>query len=286
MRQILIYGAGVGGSRLLEEMRQNSEPYQIKAFVDKRIGGTVKNGIPVIFPEEIEKCDYDLIFVATLDQSVPEMLHHKYHVPKENINHSRYFNSVEISVRIRALERFRDLCDLYNLSGSVAEVGVYQGDFAKHINRIFPESTLYLYDTFQGFQTEDLRLEECQAHAEAYAHYANTAVRTVLDKLPHADRAVVREGFFPDTATGEDDGYVFVNLDADLYAPTRAGLEFFWPRLIPGGEIFVHDFFAPDFTGVKKAVTEFMHRTEIAMSVIGDFRTVSLAKPFCITNVK
>ena len=48
MLKILIYGAGVGGERLLEEMQLNGEPYEIMAFVDKRLGGILKNGIPVI----------------------------------------------------------------------------------------------------------------------------------------------------------------------------------------------------------------------------------------------
>lgn len=50
MRKIMIYGAGVGGERLWKEMRANSDPYALVAFVDKRIGGTVKEGTAVIFP--------------------------------------------------------------------------------------------------------------------------------------------------------------------------------------------------------------------------------------------
>lgn len=38
-KKIIIYGAGVGGGRLWEEMRMNKEPYELVAFVDKRIGG-------------------------------------------------------------------------------------------------------------------------------------------------------------------------------------------------------------------------------------------------------
>lgn len=235
MKKILIYGAGVGGERLLEEMRNNSEPYELVAFVDRRIGGTVKYGVKVIYPEDILNCAYDIIFVATLDGSVPDTLIRQYNVPVEKINCSRYLNSVEISVRIRALERFKDVCDTYGIWGSVAEVGVYQGDFAKHINRLFPESKLYLYDTFEGFSEQNLRQEENKSHVETYRHYADTKIDLVLGKLPYPAQAVVRKGIFPDTAAGESEKYVFVNLDADLYAPTLAGLEFFYPRMQGGG---------------------------------------------------
>lgn len=240
----------------------------------------MKEGIPVIYPEDIFKYEYDMVFVANLDNMVPDTLNKQFHVPSEKINHNRFFNSVEISVRIRALERFEDLCDMYGIEGSVAEVGVFQGDFAKHINRLFPDSKLYLYDTFEGFSGQDTAQEENQSLAETYTHYANTAVEIVLNKLPYPGQAVVRKGLFPDTATGENDKYIFVNLDADLYAPTLAGLEYFWPKMCRGGVIFIHDFFSPEFTGVKKAVTEFMQHTEVNIAPIGDFLTVSIAKPF------
>ncbi|GHS96359.1 hypothetical protein AGMMS50276_14620 [Synergistales bacterium] len=284
MQRILVYGAGVGGERLLEEMRINSEPYSLVAFVDKRIGGTLKNGVDVIFPEDIPKYDYDIIFVATLDTSVPDTLVKQFKVSPEKINHSRYFNSVEISVRIRALERFKDLCDIYNIIGSVAEVGVYQGDFAKHINRCFPESKLYLYDTFEGFSDKDVLKEENKQHVKAYSHYSNTTVDLVLSKMPNRENVIVRKGFFPDTAIREDETYAFVSLDADLYAPTYEGLCYFYPKMAGGGVIFVHDYYAPEFTGVRKAVTEFMRRTEIAISPIGDFSTISIMKPYCISH--
>lgn len=280
MQKILIYGAGVGGERLWKEMRINSEPYELVAFVDRRTGGTVKDGIDVIFPEDIAKYEYDIVFVATLDNTVQHTLNSQFNIPLEKINCGRFINSVEISVRVRALERFRDLCGLYGMTGSIAEVGVFQGDFAKHMNALFPESKLYLYDTFEGFARQDVVVEENESTIETYRHYANTTIETVLSKLPHPDMAIIRKGFFPDTAAGEDDKYVFVNLDADLYAPTLAGLEYFWPKMVPGGIIFVHDFFSPEFTGVKRAVTEFMDSTRINISPIGDYLTVSIAKPF------
>ena len=45
-------------------------------------------------------------------------------------------------------------------------------------------------------------------------------------------------------------------MDADLYNPTKAGLEFFYPRLVPGGVIIVHDY-NPDWPGIMKAVNDF-----------------------------
>jgi O-methyltransferase len=48
-------------------------------------------------------------------------------------------------------------------------------------------------------------------------------------------------------------------LDADLFAPTLAGLTFFYQRVTPGGYIFIHDFNSPESDwAVSRAIGEFM----------------------------
>ncbi len=46
-----------------------------------------------------------------------------------------------------------------NIPGAVAEAGVYQGDFAKYINIIFPDRKLYLFDSFEGFEKESVHYD-------------------------------------------------------------------------------------------------------------------------------
>ena len=279
-QRALIYGAGEGGQTVYQEILDMDVPYDIIAFVDKKKGGSEKNGIPVIFPEQISGYDYDVIFTATIDNTVVQTLISDHGVPAEKINTKRYEYSTEIAVRVRALERFKDIADFYDLSGSTAEVGVYQGDFAKHINRLFPDSTLYLYDTFEGFNEKDIALESNKDLKRSYTHYAETSEDMVLQKMPHPDNVVIRKGLFPETATGENDKYLFVNLDADLYAPILAGLDYFYPKLSRGGTIFVHDYFADAyFDGVRKAVREFIEQSHATIAPIGDYRTLVISKP-------
>jgi len=53
-------------------------------------------------------------------------------------------------------------------------------------------------------------------------------------------------GVFPDTARGlEDERFSFVHLDLDLEPSTRDALEFFHPRLLPGGIIVADDYADP-----------------------------------------
>jgi O-methyltransferase len=67
------------------------------------------------------------------------------------------------------------------------------------------------------------------------------------------------QGRFPDTAGMVAAGakFVLAHIDCDLYAPAKAALEFFYPRLVPGGFLIVHDYSSNFWPGIEKAVDEF-----------------------------
>ena len=73
-------------------------------------------------------------------------------------------------------------------------------------------------------------------------------------------------GWFPGSATDalRQDRFAFVHLDADLEAPIFSGLEFFWPRLNPGGMMVVHDYNA--WPGARVAVDRF-RRSEPVVAI-------------------
>jgi len=50
--------------------------------------------------------------------------------------------------------------------------------------------------------------------------------------------------------------FSFVHLDVDLKSSTRACLEFFYPRMVPGGIILTHDY--SYLAGVREAFAEFL----------------------------
>jgi len=52
-----------------------------------------------------------------------------------------------------------------NILGSVAELGVYRGDFAKNINKAFLDRELYLFDTFEGFDERDIETEQLKQYS-------------------------------------------------------------------------------------------------------------------------
>jgi O-methyltransferase len=129
-----------------------------------------------------------------------------------------------------------DLVDKENLPGDVAELGVYKGNSAfllAELARRRGGRTAYLFDTFESLPERDL-----------------VGVDSDLKD---------RELNFVDTSLGAVKNTVFalVHLDCDLYAPMRAGLEFFYPKLVPGGFMIIHDYSSLNWDGVEKAVDEF-----------------------------
>ncbi len=155
-------------------------------------------------------------------------------------------------VRVRTLEA---ICRrLGSVGGAAAELGVYRGGFARCLNALLPERTLYLFDTFAGFD----KAEAASEGAGFTAAHENTSAEAVLSRLPHPERAILRPGLFPATAAGlEDERFALVSLDADLEESTLAGLRFFWPRLSPGGYLLLHDWGSPRLPGVARALERF-----------------------------
>ena len=58
-------------------------------------------------------------------------------------------------------------------------------------------------------------------------------------------------------------------MDVDLFNPTKAGLEYFYPRLSPGGVIIIHDY-NPDWPGIMKAVNDYAKTIKEPLVVLPD----------------
>ena len=75
--------------------------------------------------------------------------------------------------------------------------------------------------------------------------------------MPFPEKCRPVKGYFPESARDIDDRFVFVSLDTDLFDPIYSGLSFFYPKLVSGGYIFVHDFNSDAYKGVRRAVEQF-----------------------------
>jgi len=159
------------------------------------------------------------------------------------------------------------------IQGAVAEVGVYQGNFASLLNHHFPERTLYLFDTFEGFDPRDVHFDKSQGWTSVPQDFDGTSIAAVMSKLPYPDKVKIRAGWFPESAEGcEDETFCLVSIDVDLYQPILAALRWFYPRLSPGGYLLVHDYNNDEYMGVKHAVRRFGDETGVTWSLLPDRR--------------
>ena len=156
-----------------------------------------------------------------------------------------------------------------NVAGDIAELGVYRGNsgaLLAHYAREYKRNVL-LFDTFEGFDGRDLvGIDKSKAF-----EFADTSLKDVSD-LVGEERVRFVQGRFPQSIPPDLHAtrFCLVHIDCDLYEPAKAGLEFFYPRLSPGGLIIMHDYGNPYWNGIKRAVDEYCHRIPERPVVIGD----------------
>jgi O-methyltransferase len=158
----------------------------------------------------------------------------------------------------RSLLSAFELFYLYSLSraqaaapGVFAEVGVYQGGSAKLICQAKGNKSLRLFDTFEGLpQPSD---HDRGVHKKGQYACPMEAVQSYLSGYLNV---TFHKGTFPDSVKNlEEESYSFVHFDVDLYAGTLACLEYFYPRMAPGGMMLSHDYDL--LAGVQQAFQEF-----------------------------
>lgn len=143
------------------------------------------------------------------------------------------------------------------IEGDLAELGVYKGHSAKVIHTILPERKLHLFDTFTGFSENDLKKETGKAAGYSEQDFADCSVQGVRDHIQDHINIIFHPGEFSEVIKSiTPHKYAFVNIDADLYNPTIAGLRYFYRYLSEGGVIFIHDY-NYEWPGIIKAVQEF-----------------------------
>jgi O-methyltransferase len=122
-----------------------------------------------------------------------------------------------------------------NIQGFVAEVGVFKGTTARLFHQFLPDREILLFDTFEGFDERDINhhKEDSGSHAGGW----KTSLESVQAFIGKSSLVKLIPGYFPDTAKDVDpsNAYALVHLDADLYNPQIAGLEYFYPRVVKGG---------------------------------------------------
>ena len=222
---------------------------------------------------------YDVIFMGTL-MGLAEVQNQlsAMGVPLSRLD--KTYVEISVKSRIMFLKRFSERVYKQGIIGSVGECGVFRGEFAKEINRYFPDRFCYLFDTFEGFDKRDFKYEQSPSETKDVFHLSMTSEEIVVAKMPHGDKVIIKKGYFPESIGDLDDTFAFVNLDMDLYQPTLEGLRYFYPRMSDGGVILVHDYFSEIFPNVEKSIDDFENEIgeRLRKIPIGDDISIAIVK--------
>lgn len=281
MKKCIIFGAGATGQKIIDTI-ENCKIIEVIDNDKDKWGNKFYDDIIIKNPNYLKKINFDKVIVASLIgyKDIVKQLKDM-GISNEKIDISFIDRDIFIDARHVFLNQFASICE--DIKGAVAEAGVFQGDFAKEINKAFSDRTFYLFDTFEGFDKRDIIIEFNQKNKDikpiVEGHFSSTSEELVLSKLPFVDKCIIKKGVFPDTTLGlENEKFCFVNLDMDLYKPTLDGLRFFYPRMSEGGCILIHDYFSDIYPNVKKAVKDFEVEKNIKLKKlpIGDKLSIAV----------
>jgi len=271
-----------GATSNLDRIKSIQESYEILYATDNDITkyGTYLDGnILIKDKEELKLGGFDNIVIASIigQNEIFNQLINDFNIDEALI--IRRFVDFPLVARVQFLKSFSGIVYDKNIQGSVCEVGVFRGEFAKEINKFFPDRKCYLFDTFEGFDLRDIEIERSFNFSSGeVGHLKATSTELVIAKMQNKGNIVFRKGYFPETFDLQNEKFCFVNLDVDLYSPILDGLNIFWPRLESGGVLLVHDFFHPAYKGVRAAVTEFASENSLFYYPIGDGISIAFYK--------
>jgi Macrocin-O-methyltransferase (TylF) len=182
------------------------------------------------------------------------------------------------------MARFHFFCLVFDqilkegIEGDVAELGVYKGNTATLLAAIArrTNTTAWLLDTYEGFAASDLEGVDANKRME----FADTSLEGVKALVGESHVKFV-QGYFPGTASQlpEDGRYSLVHIDCDLYAPFKSAMDYFYPRLAPGGFLIMHDYSSLHWDGAEQAVDEFfLDKPESVVPVPDSAGTVVIRK--------
>ena len=145
------------------------------------------------------------------------------------------------------------------IDGDFAECGTYLGSSAAFMAASC-RTSLHLFDSWDGVS----KLTEFDNNLYLDQNF-KCDIDLAKKTLSKYDNVNFYKGWIPDRFNEvENKKFSVVHIDVDLYEPAKASIEFFWPKIIPGG-FMVIDFHDGNSHGVKKAANDYFKEDQIDM---------------------
>jgi predicted O-methyltransferase YrrM len=146
------------------------------------------------------------------------------------------------------------------IPGDIAECGCFEGASAYFMALERQNIEIHLFDSFEGLSEVS---EKDITTKNSVRNWKQGDLKTTEEKLKanlkEFDNIVVHKGWipekFPDVA---EKSFCFVHIDVDLFEPTLASLQFFYPKISAGGVLLLDDFGFTTCPGAYDAAMEYM----------------------------
>jgi hypothetical protein len=169
---------------------------------------------------------------------------------KEGLIHERRFNLYNLAKAFSVID------------GDLAECGAHRGrgSYLMLAANRHNQKHMYSFDSFEGLSepTDADASGDKRVQPWAMNDFAVAEEEAAANLAAFKGRFTLYKGWIPERFPEVSDRrFSLVHIDVDLYDPTLASVEFFWPRLNPGGLIVCDDYASRRCPGAKKAMDEF-----------------------------
>lgn len=146
----------------------------------------------------------------------------------------------------------RQLATQQKDKGNFAECGVYAGMSMFFVADLCKNKFIGI-DSFEGVS------EPGEYDSDYFKSKKLSISISFAEKiLKNFDNVDLYKGWIPEVFDKlNDEQYSYVNIDVDLYDPTRNSIEYFWPRLIKSGVLICDDYGSDKTPGARKAMNDF-----------------------------
>lgn len=145
--------------------------------------------------------------------------------------------------------------ELSSLEGDFVECGAYNGSSSQFMAEEC-KTTLHLIDSWEGLsENGEYDNPIYDATNNSWVYKFKTDLESTKDNLKKYTNIEYHKGWIPEVLT-LDTKISLLNLDLDLYQPTKDCLEYFWDKVVDGG-VVISDFHDGVATGAEKATRDF-----------------------------
>jgi O-methyltransferase len=234
------------------------------------------NDTPTFLNSQNLLFEKDVFFNETYDQGIRQT-----GTPKDDV--TKYFTKR----RIRFYNTIQFFLQTSQLKGAMAECGCFRGlssyllcNYQRQIMPGYKGENFTIIDSFEGLSipSKEDAIKVDDAGKALYAleggHFATPLdhLRKALSDFPEV---TLVKGWIPDILPSlPDQSYKYVHIDLDLYEPIKGALEYFYPKMVPGGIIVMDDYGSLYWPGAKKAVEEFCEQRRIQFLTISSAQAI------------